>query len=90
MQRVECYSSAALDEYYPAEWRASASVRMTDGREFSANVRYALGDPHNPLSWEQLETRFHELVSPVIIDKQEREELIEKVIRLDELDRIVW
>jgi 2-methylcitrate dehydratase PrpD len=90
MQRVECYSPAALDEYYPAEWRASASVRMTDGREFSANVRYALGDPHNPLSWEQLETRFHELVSPVIIDKQEREELIEKVIRLDELDRIVW
>ncbi|HEX6109257.1 MAG TPA: MmgE/PrpD family protein [Ktedonobacteraceae bacterium] len=90
MQRVECYSSAALDEYYPEEWRASASVRMTDGREFSANVRYALGDPHNPLSWEQLETRFHELVSPVIIDKQEREEIIEKVIRLDELDRIVW
>ena len=90
MQRVECYSSAALDEYYPAEWRASASVRMTDGREFNANVRYALGDPHNPLSWEQLETRFHELVSPVIIDKQEREELIEMVIGLDELDRIVW
>ena len=90
MQRVECYSSAALDEYYPEEWRASASVRMTDGREFSANVRYALGDPHNPLSWEQLETRFHELVSPVIIDKQEREELIEMVIGWDELDRIVW
>src|SRR5712691_18373 len=76
MQRVECYSSSELDEYYPAEWRASATVRMNDGREFSANVRYALGDPHNPLSWEQLETRFHELVSPVIIDKHEREEII--------------
>ena len=25
--------------------RASASVEMTDGREFSANIRYPLGDP---------------------------------------------
>ena len=90
MQRVECYSSPALDEYYPDEWRASTSIRMTDGREFSANVRYALGDPHNPLSWGQLETRFHELVAPVIVHKQEREEIIEKVKRLDKLDRIVW
>ncbi len=90
MQRVECYSSPALDEYYPDEWRASTSIRMTDGRVFSANVRYALGDPHNPLSWGQLETRFHELVAPVIVHKQEREEIIEKVKRLDKLDRIVW
>jgi len=90
MQRVECYSSPALDEYYPDEWRASTNVRMTDGREFSANVRYALGDPHNPLSWGQLEARFHELVAPVIVHKQEREEIIEKVKGLDKLDRIVW
>jgi 2-methylcitrate dehydratase PrpD len=61
MQRVECYTSPELDDYYPAEWRASASVMMADGKEFSANVRYAPGDPHNPLSWEQLEARFHEL-----------------------------
>jgi 2-methylcitrate dehydratase PrpD len=90
MQRVECYSSPELDEYYPAEWRASASVRMIDGREFSANVRYALGDPHNPLSWEQLEARFHELVAPVIVEVRKREELIERVRDLDNLEKIVW
>src|SRR2546430_2189788 len=88
MQRVKCYSSPALDEYYPAEWRASASVRMTDGREFSANVRYALGDPHNLLSWEQLEARFHELVAPVIVEGRKREELIERVRELENLEKI--
>lgn len=79
MQRVECYSSPELDAYYPAEWRASASVHMLDGREFHASVRYALGDPHNPLSWEQLAARFHELVAPVIADEQRRQAIIERV-----------
>jgi 2-methylcitrate dehydratase PrpD len=90
MQKVDCYSLPELDEYYPAEWRASASVEMVDGRELSARVRYPLGDPHNPLSWEQLEARFHELVAPVIEDRRKREELIEKVKGLDELEWIEW
>jgi 2-methylcitrate dehydratase PrpD len=90
MQRVECYSSPELDEYYPTEWRASASVRMFDGREFSAKVRYALGDPHNPLSWSQLEARFHELVAPVIVEERKRNEIIERVKDLDSLDKIAW
>jgi 2-methylcitrate dehydratase PrpD len=90
MQRVECYSSLELDVYYPEEWRASASVRMIDGREFSANVRHALGDPHNPLSWEQLEARFHELVAPVIVEERKRKEIIERVKGLDNVEKITW
>jgi 2-methylcitrate dehydratase PrpD len=90
MQRVECYSSPELDEFYPTEWRASASVRMIDGRVFSANSRYALGDPHNPLSWEQLEARFHELVAPVIREERKRKEIIERVKGLDNLEKIFW
>ncbi|HLZ57177.1 MAG TPA: MmgE/PrpD family protein [Ktedonosporobacter sp.] len=79
MQRVECYSTPELDDYYPDEWRASASVEMVDGREFHADVRYPLGDPQNPLSWEQLAARFHEIVAPVVADRQQRQDLIEKV-----------
>lgn len=90
MRKVECYSSSDLDDYYPDEWRASASVRMDDGREFHANIRYPLGDPHNPLSWEQLEQRFHELVMPVIENVSERQKIIDRVKNLDELERIGW
>jgi len=85
MQKVECYSSPALDDYYPDEWRASARVLMDDGREFSASIRYPLGDPHNPLSWQQLEARFHELVAPVIEDARSRQAIIEKVKRIDDM-----
>ena len=88
MQKVDCYTSPELDDYYPAEWRASASITMDNGTQYSARVRYALGDPHNPLSWEQLAARFHELVEPVIEDERKREEIIEKVRGLDEQERL--
>lgn len=90
MQKVKCYASSELDDYYPEEWRATANIQMDDGRELDAQVRYPLGDPHNPLSWEQLEARFHELVEPVIEDKHKREKMIEKVKGLDEIGRIGW
>jgi len=89
MQKVECYASPDLDQYYPEEWRASAIVEMDDGQVLQASARYPLGDPLNPLSWEQLDARFHELVAPVIEDKGKREELIERVKGLDTLERVV-
>ena len=85
MQNVDCYSSHELDDYYPEEWRAEARVLMDDGRAFSAAIRYPLGDPHNPLTWEQLEARFQELVAPVIEDVGRRQALIDRVKRIDDM-----
>ena len=82
MQRVECYAAPELDDYYPDEWRATASIEMLDGSMFEAKIRYALGDPHNPLSWEQLIARFHELVQPVIPNEGKRQEIIASVQQL--------
>ncbi|GAC1380443.1 MAG: MmgE/PrpD family protein [Ktedonobacteraceae bacterium] len=90
MKKVECYTSPQLDDYYPEDWRAEASILMADGSQYSAKVRYPLGDPHNPLSWEQLEARFHELVAPVIENFAKRQEIIETVKELDTLERMVW
>ncbi|GAC1393860.1 MAG: MmgE/PrpD family protein [Ktedonobacteraceae bacterium] len=83
MQRVECYASPELDDYYPDEWRASASVEMLNGSTFEAKIRYPLGDPHNPLSWEQLVARFHELVEPVITDESKRQAIITSVQQME-------
>lgn len=90
MQKVDCYTSPELDAHYPAEWRASASITLDNGARYDAHIRYALGDPHNPLSWEQLEARFHELVEPVIEDERKREEIIEKARGLDHVERVEW
>ena len=85
MQRVECYATPELDDYYPDEWRASASVEMLNGSIFEAKIRYALGDPHNPLSWEQLIARFHDLVQPVIMNVSKRQAIISSVQQLESL-----
>ncbi len=90
MQTVECSSSPDLDDYYPAEWRASAEVQMDDGQTYHATVRYPLGDPHNPLNWQQLEARFSELVAPVIPDAEKRQAIIERVKGLDSVKRMGW
>ena len=87
MRNVECYSSPELDDFYPEEWRAEARVLMDDGREFSAAIRYPLGDPHNPLTWEQLEARFHELAAPVIENAGKRQALIDRVKQIDEMSQ---
>lgn len=89
MQRVECYSSSELDDHYPVEWRAEAEVQMRDGRAFHAATRYPLGDPHNPLSWQQLEARFHELVAFVIEEENKREQIIKNVRELEHLRSIL-
>ena len=88
MQRVECYTTPELDDYYPDEWRASASVEMLDGQTFEASTRFALGDPHHPLSWEQLVVRFHELVAPVIPDAHKRQAIITRVQHLENLSAV--
>lgn len=82
MQRVVCYASPELDDYYPYEWRARASIEMDDGRQLHASRQHALGDPRNPLTAEQLEARFHQLTEPVIPEKSERLAFIQKVQQL--------
>ncbi|MBX5451120.1 MmgE/PrpD family protein [Thermogemmatispora sp.] len=90
MQRVDCESDPELDRYYPAEWRATASVEMDDGRIFSASVRYPLGDPENPLSEEQLTERFHELAAASIEEPSRRTAIIDHLRQLERLQRFSW
>jgi 2-methylcitrate dehydratase PrpD len=90
MQKVTCYTSPDLDNYYPAEWRASAEIQMDNGQSYRADIRYPLGDPLNPLRWEQLEARFSALVTPVIPDVERRHTIIKRVKGLDNAERMEW
>ncbi len=89
MQRVECYASSEIDKYYPDEWRAVASVEMLDGTVYRASSRFALGDPHNPLSWEQLIARFHELVQPILQSDSKRQAIITSVQQFRSLEAVM-
>jgi 2-methylcitrate dehydratase PrpD len=82
MQKVACIVDPELDRTFPKQWRATAEILTEDEKRYSATVEYPRGDPENPLSWEQMVERFHELAGR-IMKKDQRLKVVEAVKKLD-------
>jgi 2-methylcitrate dehydratase PrpD len=82
MRKVECVIDPELDQTFPKQWRATAEILIKEGKRYSATVEYPKGDPENPLSWEEMIERFHELTGR-IMKKDQRLKIIEEVRRLE-------
>ena len=70
MARVDCHKDESLDVLYPAKWPAEAMIETTDGKTFTSRIEYPKGDPENPLSWEDIQDKFLNMVSSVYSAKQ--------------------
>ena len=68
MPKVGYEHDPQLEKNYPQEWPAWARVRLHTGCDVSAQVRFPKGDPENPLSWDELTTKYADLVSAVWTD----------------------
>src|SRR5262252_4496720 len=66
MQRVSHARDPELEQHFPREWPAWASIELHDGRTVSATVRYPKGDPQHPLSWDELLAKYRELGRSVL------------------------
>jgi len=82
MRKVECIVDPELDRTFPRQWRATAEILTEDEKRYSTTVEYPKGDPENPLSWEEMIERFHDLTGR-IMKKQQRLKIVEEVQRLD-------
>jgi 2-methylcitrate dehydratase PrpD len=69
-RRVECVIDPDLDETFPRQWCATAEVFTKDGKRYFTKVEYCKGDPENPLSWEELIEKFHDLSSRTMTKKR--------------------
>ncbi|MGE0821550.1 MAG: MmgE/PrpD family protein [Candidatus Binatia bacterium] len=65
MTKVNYERDPALEKNYPREWPAWARIRLIDGREMTAHVRFPKGDPDNPLSWDELSKKYRQLATAV-------------------------
>ncbi len=70
MSKVGYEHDPQLEKNYPKEWPAWARVRLNTGRDISAQVRFPKGDPENPLSWDELATKYADLVTAVWTDSR--------------------
>lgn len=78
------------DEYtarYPGEWCSSVTITTVDGKTFYAESCGAKGDPVNPLSDEEIITKYRSLTEG-ILDNSRREEIVRLAGKLDTLENI--
>ena len=84
MRKVECIIDPELERTFPKQWRATAEILTQDERRYATTVEYPKGDPENPLSWEEMIERFHDLTGQ-IMKKDQRIKIVEAVKKLDEI-----
>ena len=82
MERVELVVDPELEKTFPKQWCATAEICTKEGERFFTKVEYPKGDPENPLSWEEMIDRFHDLAGRSMAKKQ-RSTIVEQVRGLE-------
>ena len=70
---TECVVDPELDRTYPEMWRAWAEIETADGRRLRAEIDHPKGDPTNPLTPNELRSKFEMLTAGVFSPKRQRE-----------------
>jgi 2-methylcitrate dehydratase PrpD len=90
MRKVRVHFDQALEKTFPRQWAGTAKIVTTQGQVFQTKVDYPKGDPENPLSWEELIAKFHDL-SGGIFDKSRRNTIVDQVRDLEKIDDLsLW
>jgi 2-methylcitrate dehydratase PrpD len=84
MKRVEYKVDAELDRTFPEQWCATAEILTKDGKRLFTKVEHCKGDPENPLSWEELIEKFHDLSSR-LWEKERRAKIVDQVKNLEKV-----
>jgi len=87
MRKVTCSVDPELDRTFPKQWRATAEMLTADEKSFSTTVEYPKGDPENPLSWQEMKERFHDLTGQ-ILKKEQRLKIVEEIEMFDRIENI--
>jgi 2-methylcitrate dehydratase PrpD len=61
VERVKLNGTEAIDMR-----AAHLQVKLTNGMEYAAHTDMALGNPDNPMSWDDMQSKFVALVEPVL------------------------
>jgi 2-methylcitrate dehydratase len=85
MSRITITEDPAMTKLYPPARPAELEIRMKDGTSFRKRVDYPKGDPHNPMSDDEVKAKFRKLVRPLMSETQVKA-IIDSV---DNVERLV-
>lgn len=66
MDKTRCHTRPDLNKNYPKEWPTEITITLTDGRTLTSKVQQPSGDPQNPITPEQLRSKFEGLAASVL------------------------
>ena len=87
MDRVQCVNDPKLDDQTPKLFPAWAEVRTSDGRTMRSELTYPKGDPENPVTCDEMRSKFNLLSAPVI-SSQRQQEIISAIDSLEQMDDV--
>ncbi|WP_271272268.1 MmgE/PrpD family protein [Aliamphritea hakodatensis] len=83
--KVITHEVAEYDALFPAERWAHARIVLNDGTELSSEPCIARGNPENPLTEDEIISKFHTLAGPYVADTR-RQTIAELSMNLQTLD----
>lgn len=85
--RIEIVRDQGLEKLVPQKWPGGAEVITKDGRKFSKQFDFPVGEPENPISKEQLEEKFLRMTSQVL-GKGKAAKIIDAVYGMESLQEM--
>ncbi|HEX8875229.1 MAG TPA: MmgE/PrpD family protein [Phycisphaerales bacterium] len=82
MDSVKVVPNEAFEARFPASQPSRVTITLHDGSQHAAEVEYPKGDPRNPLTWDEIETKLRSLALGVI-DDDTVDRVRDRVHRLD-------
>jgi 2-methylcitrate dehydratase len=65
LPKIKVEADPEIEKVFPALQRVHVTIVATDGRELTCQLDFPKGDPRNPMTDEELETKFDSLASPI-------------------------
>jgi 2-methylcitrate dehydratase PrpD len=84
MNKIKVAGDRDLTRTYPRKWPARVTITLKDGRRLDGANEYPKGDPENPLSEQELITKFKSLTEGTLPSPQ-GDAIIDRVLGLESM-----
>jgi 2-methylcitrate dehydratase PrpD len=84
MKKIKVQADPNLTGAYPQKWPARATITLKDGRKLDGANEFPKGDPENPLSEQELITKFRSLTEGTLPSPQ-ADAIIDRVLGLESM-----
>lgn len=85
MNKITMTHDPACDRFFPEAWPARVTITMQDGEQYASEIKYAKGDPQNPLSWDELLAKFNALAPAALVPEEKKQRLIGALTSLEDI-----